>query len=92
MIIIDDLLKSLKVLAKPFDVIGTIELLRDIALKEKYNLKAINNKIKENRLLFEIGEITEKEYNEKRKALLEELEKAKEFMENLPKDIEIREM
>jgi len=90
-IIIDDLLNSLKVLVKPFDVIWIMQLLRDYALKEKYNIKQINNQIKENRLLFEIGEITEKEYKEKSKMLLEELEIAKEVMEKLSKDVEIQE-
>ena len=67
------------------------ELMRDYALKEKYNVEAINKKIKENRLLFEIGEITEKEYKEKHELLLGELETAKEIMENLPQNISIRE-
>jgi hypothetical protein len=57
--------------------------MRDYALKEKYDIKRINNQIKENRLLFEIGEITEKEYKEKHEILLEELETAKEVMEKL---------
>ena len=92
MIIIDDLLKSLKVLVRPFDVIWVMQLLRDYALKEKYNIKQINNQIKENRLLFEIGEITEKDYKEKHKLLLEELETAKEVLEKLSKDVEIQEV
>ena len=91
MLIIDDLLKSLKVLVKPFDVIWVMQLLRDYALKERYNIKQINNQIKENRLLFEIGEITEKDYKEKHKLLLEELETAKEVLEKLSKDVEIQE-
>ena len=91
MIILDDLLKSLKVLVKPFDVIWIMQLLRDYALKERYNIKQINNQIKENRLLFEIGEITEKDYNEKHRLLLEELETAKEVLDKLSKDVEIRE-
>ena len=92
MIIIDDLLKSLKVLVKPFDVIWVMQLLRDYALKERYNIKQINNQIKENRLLFEIGEIAEKEYKEKHKLLLEELETANEVLEKMSKDVEIQEV
>ena len=65
-------------------VIWLTKTMRDYALKEKYNVKEINNQIKENRLLFEIGEITEKEYKEKHKLLLGELEKAKEVTEELP--------
>jgi hypothetical protein len=67
------------------------ELMTDYALKEKYNIKNINNQIKENRLLFEIGEMTEEEYKEKRELLLEELEKAKEVMEKLS-NVEIAEL
>ena len=72
-------------------VIWISELMRDYALKEKYNIKNINNQIKENRLLFEIGEITEEEYKEKHELLLEELEKAKEVTEKLS-NVEIAEM
>ena len=92
MLIIDDLiLRSLGISMKPFDMIWLLELMRDYALKEKYNIKKINNQIKENRLLFEIGELGEEEYQGKHKLLLEELEKSKEIMENLSQDMEIRE-
>lgn len=91
MFLIDDLiLRSLGFSAKPFDTIWLMELMRDYALKEKYNIKKINNQIKENRLLFEIGEITEEEYKEKHELLLEELEKAKEITERLS-DVQIAE-
>jgi len=74
-----------------FGIIKLVKLMRDYALKERYNIKTINNQIKENRLLFEIGEITEKEYKEKHELLLGELEKAKEIMEHLSGNIEIHE-
>ena len=84
MFLIDDLLlRALGLSLKPFDLIWILELMRDYALKEKYNIKAITNKIKENRLLFEIGEITEEDYNEKHEILVEELEKAKEVIEKI---------
>ena len=66
-----------------FGIMWLVEVMRDYALKEKYNIKRINTQIKENRLLFEIGEITEKEYKEKNELLLEELETAKEVTEKL---------
>jgi hypothetical protein len=92
MFFIDDLiLRAANISLKPFDMIWIVELMKDYALKEKYNLKRINNQIKENRLLFEIGEIREEEYTEKHERLLEELEQAKEIMENLSKDIRIQE-
>ncbi len=84
MFLIDDLLlRALGLSMKPFDLIWILELMRDYTLKEKYNIKAITDQIKENRLLFEIGEITEEDYNEKHELLLEELEKAKDVMEKL---------
>lgn len=61
-----------------FGIMWLVKLMRNYALKEKYNIKSINSQVKENRLLFEIGEITEKEYKEKNELLLDELEKAKE--------------
>jgi len=89
---IDDLiLRAANISLKPFDMIWILELMRDYSLKEKYNLKMINNQIKGNRLLFELGEIREEEYTEKHERLLEELEKAKEIMENLSEDIRIQE-
>jgi hypothetical protein len=92
MFFIDDLLlRGVGISIKPFDMIWMLELMRDYSLKEKYNLKKINNQIKENRLLFEIGEISEEEYNVKHERLLEELEEAKEIMENLSEDVRIQE-
>ncbi len=64
-------------------VIWLTKTMRDYALMEKYDIKKVNSQIKENRLLFEIGDITEKEYKKKHKLLLEELEKAKEVTEEL---------
>jgi len=72
-------------------VIWLTKTMRDYALMEKYDVKNINSQIKENRLLFEIGEITEKEYKKKHKLLLEELKKAKEVTEKLS-DVRIAEL
>lgn len=93
MFIIDDLLlRALGLSLQPFDMIWLIELMRDYALKERYSIKDINNRIKENRLLFEIGELTKEEYDEKHTSLLEELEQAKEITERLSIDMKIREI
>lgn len=92
MFFIDDLLlRGVGISLKPFDMIWMLELMRDYSLKEKYNLKRINNQIKENHLFLEIGEISEEEYEVKHERLLEELEEAKEIMENLSEDIRIQE-
>ncbi len=61
MFLIDDFLLSIFGLSlKPFDMIWLLELLGNYALKEKYDTKKIGNQIKENQLLFELGEIMQK--------------------------------
>ncbi len=93
MIIIDDLLlRAFGFSLKPFDMIWMLELLRTYALKEKYNLKKIDNQIKENRLLFELGEITEEDYKKVNESLLEERKTAEEIMANLSEDMIIKEL
>lgn len=93
MFLIDDLvLRAVGITLKPFDTIWILELLRNYALQEKYNIEKIGNKIKENRLLFEIGEITKDDYEEKNELLLEERKKAEEIMANLSEDMKIREL
>lgn len=62
---IDDvLLRMLGISIPPFDMIWLMETLTDYVegVREEENQKKINNKIKENRLLYELGEITKEEY------------------------------
>ncbi len=88
----DLLLRGLGISLKPFDFIWMLELMNEYALKEKYNLKKINNEIKENQLLFEIGELNEEEYREKHERLLGERQKTEEIMESLSQDMKIQEL
>ncbi len=84
MFILDDIiLRTLGFSLQPFDMIWLLELLRDYSLKEKYDIKKINNKIKENRLLFELGELNEAAYKEKHELLMQELQMAQEITETL---------
>lgn len=93
MFLIDDLLlRTVGLSLKPFDMIWMLELLRNYALREQYNLKEINNQIKENRLLFEMGELSEEKYKEKNELLLEQRKEAEEIMANLSEDMVIREL
>ncbi len=93
MFLIDDLLlRTVGLSLKPFDMIWMMELLRNYALREQYNLKEINNHIKENRLLFEMGELNQEEYREKNELLLEQRKKAEEVIANLSQDMVIREL
>ncbi len=63
MFIIDDIvLRSLGISILPFDIFSLIELIADFAYKEAYDPKKIRDMIKENRLLFELGEKSQEEY------------------------------
>jgi len=62
---IDDLfLRMLGFSIPPFDMIWLMETIRDYVenVRQEENQQKINNKIKENRLLYELGEITKEEY------------------------------
>ncbi len=61
--IIDDLL-----LGPPLFILNKI---RDTAYQEMYNLDEINKKIKENRMLYEFGEISKEQYEEEKAHLME---------------------
>lgn len=64
--------------------------LQNLALKELYDVGKINDGIKENQLLYELGEITKDEWEEKNDALIEKLETAiKVRMETSP-NVEVR--
>ena len=63
--IIDDMfLRMLGISIPPFDMIWIMKLLHDHASQTmtEENLEKVNNSIKENRLLYELGEITGEEY------------------------------
>lgn len=81
MFVVDDLL------IRPF--VGLIETLHALAADERR--EAIENELKENRLLYEIGERNEEEYEQRRVILEEELEIAEQAQERLAgKQIEVR--
>lgn len=75
--LIDDIiLRSLGLSIPPFDMIWLMETIRDYVenVKQEENQKKINNEIKENRLLYELGEITKEEYERRREQLNHQLE------------------
>jgi len=62
---IDDLfLRMLGLSIPPFDMIWLMETIRNYVedIGQEETQQEINNKIKENRLLYELGEITKEEY------------------------------
>ncbi|TAN45758.1 MAG: hypothetical protein EPN24_02020 [Candidatus Methanoperedens sp.] len=77
MFIIDDLLlRQVGVTIPGLNLIWTLEQIRDFAYRELYNPEKIKTSIKENRLLFELGEITMDEYERTNAKLLQELKLA----------------
>jgi len=73
--LLDDLL------IRPF--VGLVEILHDMAIRDAYDVDAIRDELKENRLLYELGERSRPAY-ERRKAELESrLEEARAAREHL---------
>lgn len=82
-IIVDDLL------VRPF--FQVLESLQAIAMNELYDIEDIRDRMKENQLLYEMGERDEEEYQRRRRELEAELEVAEEAHEQLSdKSIEVR--
>ncbi|SEV84859.1 gas vesicle protein GvpF [Natrinema salifodinae] len=75
MFILDDLL------FRPF--VGIVDALHSIALDEMYDVEAIEDDLKENQLLYELGERSEEEYRRRKDELEEELEVARDVHERL---------
>ena len=75
MLIVDDLL------VRPF--LGIVDALHTLALDELYDIDAIEDDLKENQLLYEIGDRSESEYEARTEALEEELAIAQEIHEEL---------
>lgn len=75
MIVLDDLL------VRPF--VGLLDVLHTLALNEAYDLEGIQDEIKELTLLYEIGEIDDDTYEQRKAALEEELAVAERVHEQL---------
>ncbi|WP_254863318.1 gas vesicle protein GvpG [Halovivax gelatinilyticus] len=73
MIVVDDLL------FRP--IVGVANALRAAALDELYDVEAIQDEIAENRLLYELGERSDEEYERTREELEAELDVALEVRE-----------
>jgi len=73
---IDDLfLRMLGFSIPPFDTIWLMETIRDYVedIRQEEIQQRINNRIKENRLLYELGEITREEYERRNRELNRQL-------------------
>lgn len=75
MFVLDDLL------LRP--LVSIVDVLQTMALSEMYDVGAIQDELKENQLLYEIGERPREEYEERKRELEEELELAERVHEEL---------
>lgn len=80
--LVDDIfLRMLGISIPPFDMLWMFETIHDFAIRETYDPEKISDSIKENRMLYELGEIPEEEYERVNAELLEALEIAKRARE-----------
>ncbi len=82
MFLLDDLF------LKPF--VSLLTIIHDMAIEEQHDVEGIRDEMKENRLLFEVGERDEDEYERRKRELEEELELAKEARERLSGRVEVK--
>jgi len=82
MFLIDDIvLRSIGINLPVFDLLWTFEQIQKYSMKEFYNPEKIKNRIKENRLLYEFGEVTREEYEKINSDLMRKLKIAERAME-----------
>ena len=81
MFVIDDLLIN------PF--VSILEAIHSMAISELYDTTEIKNEIKENRLLYELGERSEAEYERRTNELEQQLEIAREAHEQTRGKVEV---
>jgi len=89
--LVDDIfLRMLGISIPPFDLLWLFEQINDLAVREAYDPEKIGNAMKENQLLYELGEITKEEYERKHAELTETLKFARRAREmNLERRIDI---
>lgn len=81
MILLDDLL------VKPF--VSLLNVLHDMAIEEMYDVESIQDDLKENQLLYELGERTPEEYERRKAELEEELKLAERAREQLSGRVQV---
>jgi len=77
MFFVDDLLlRSLGISLPGLDLIWTVEQIQKFARREQYNPEKIKSQLKENRLLYEFGELTREDYEKTNSELMRKLKLA----------------
>lgn len=82
MLLVDDLLIN------PF--LSLLDILQTMALDELYDTDGIRDELKENQLLYEIGERSEEEYRERKQELELQLKLADEIKSQMGDKIEVK--
>ena len=83
MFVLDDLL------LRPF--VSLLDVIHAMAVQEMYDVETIRDDIKENQLLYELGERTTEEYEQRKEELNAELKYAQRMREKLRrKPVEVR--
>ena len=82
MLLVDDLL------LKPF--VSLLNTLHSMAIQEMYDVGAIRDDLKENQLLYELGERSEEAYRERRADLEAQLDVAEAAHERLSGRVEVK--
>lgn len=82
MFLLDDLL------VRPFTSVLTV--IQALAVEEIYDREAIRNDLKENRLLFEIGDRSRAEYERRQEELRTQLDVAEQVHETLSGKIQVK--
>lgn len=81
MLLVDD------ILVKPF--VSLLNVLHDMAIEELYDVESIQDDLKENQLLYELGERSPEEYERRKAKLEEELRLAERAREQLSGRVQV---
>jgi len=76
------------ILVKPF--VSVLDILHTMALNEMYDTAAIRDDLKENQLLYEVGERSEATYKERKQELELQLEMAEQIQSQMSGRIEVK--
>jgi Gas vesicle protein G. len=76
------------ILVKPF--VSVLDILHTMALNEMYDTAAIRDDLKENQLLYEVGERSEATYEERKRELELQLEMAEQIQSQMSGRIEVK--
>lgn len=82
MLLLNDLL------VRPF--VGLLRTLQVMALRELYDIEALRDDLKENQLLYELGERSREEYERERQRLQRELNIAEQVHEQISDRVTIK--